>query len=1417
MADDIAVLGIEVDSRDVKLAAKDLLALVDAAKKTADATQKTEREMAMLQRQMTNMLAPLRSLQTLMVGLGVGIAARELIQLADAYTLTTARLKLVTKSTDELKMVQTALFNIAQQTGSTFAGTAELYTRMARNADALGLSTSEMLRINELFTKSLKISGVSAQETESVIRQFTQSLTKGKVSGDEFNSLLENAGGLLDHVAKGLGITTQSLVRMGKDGGVATSLILQGLGKSGQLIDTQFATIPKTVGDAMIMVKNAFGQYVNEINTAEGTTANLSAAIAGIADVFNRPEFVSGGIKFAEIIAVGIERAVDLGPTIINVLDTVGSSMGFLIDGYSRMPEEIQEWGLIVGVLFGKKGLAALAVIAAANEAVPRFKNAWTELASSMSDMTVGPLEKFWEAFKMPANGLTENMNALQEANTKMVRSNLIAEQAAMTYLDMSKSIGNLNLSTKDQVEWTTKQQTAWDKLMRVYEKAEQYEKRRKDAIADTTESLRDKVAVMEAELFMGSRTANQLEFELQMREKMKTATDAEAAEILKLINRVNELNEALGRKQEREEAMREQADFYAQIWENTAREIQQSMADAFDQMLSGNIDSFKDFGNALIAIWRQVVAQIAAQEIMIRMTGGVGGAAGSAAGSAAGGLFSGGAAVGGATGMMGAVNAWGATHLGTGSGIGAGAYPGFATGGPTLAAYGGAGIAGGLVGYGVGEMLNQRNPYGSSIGGAGAGVALMAGNVPLAAALFAIGQIVSQFGARPSAMLEGNKIDLNSGITTPFDLGPNKDSPQNRSAVDALANSIKSLANGLTGITGGRLGFGNVNVSADRYKGYGVSYDPGAGDASFQYFDTLEAAWKSVVQRMVTTMQDVPEEFQAALGNLDFSNDASANASFEKLAILQQFLDLEEMLANPSGPVSAVEQAVKSLTDQFTEMGGILNELGVSGERVNDVLQGQLDIIRGDFTTMVNGMANEAAGNGFLNSIMGAISSKNTMLGDATALGLTNLAPTIDKIFSDTVATIIKNGRLTAEQLNLIKTTFAELPVVVGLADDALRALTVTVDVIPPVVPETPTPPTPETPVDPSIQREIEASEQRVRALRISTLTEELNGLRAIQETLRNRISGLGNVISGSDSALFRLATDAQFGLSATQRLENVRGMWDEAKAAAAGGDLDAQARLPELGMKLLEISRDLNASGGAFWRDREEVESVLQSTKSIAVQQLEVAQLDLAANQAQVALLQQWINSTQAGPAANYTRGDFNALFGQYSADLAGGASKESLIGQYEPALFAMYRNSSDIPFLREMLDFAGTERGTGGAVGASAGRRYDIIADRLEELDALPGRAMGGGTGMAFRAHPNEVVFLGNRAQVLTSGQAQEALASGMGGNGDRMEAAYRVGAQATHGAIRELIDETVQSRKEMRGMRTELRRIKEKVRG
>jgi hypothetical protein len=80
---------------------------------------------------------------------------KQLMTIADTYTLMDNKLKLVTGSADELKYVLRTL-STSNLSGpfSSYESSVDLYSRFAKGTETLGTSQSELLRITETLNKA---------------------------------------------------------------------------------------------------------------------------------------------------------------------------------------------------------------------------------------------------------------------------------------------------------------------------------------------------------------------------------------------------------------------------------------------------------------------------------------------------------------------------------------------------------------------------------------------------------------------------------------------------------------------------------------------------------------------------------------------------------------------------------------------------------------------------------------------------------------------------------------------------------------------------------------------------------------------------------------------------------------------------------------------------------------------------------------------------------------------------------------------------------------------------------------------------------------------------------------------------------------------------------------------------------------
>jgi Tape measure protein len=84
---------------------------------------------------------------------------QEIVQIADAWNMMSARLKLATAGQREFTTAQAALFDIAQRIGVPIQETATLYGKLQQAVRMLGGEQKDALTITESISQALRLSG----------------------------------------------------------------------------------------------------------------------------------------------------------------------------------------------------------------------------------------------------------------------------------------------------------------------------------------------------------------------------------------------------------------------------------------------------------------------------------------------------------------------------------------------------------------------------------------------------------------------------------------------------------------------------------------------------------------------------------------------------------------------------------------------------------------------------------------------------------------------------------------------------------------------------------------------------------------------------------------------------------------------------------------------------------------------------------------------------------------------------------------------------------------------------------------------------------------------------------------------------------------------------------------------------------
>lgn len=221
------------------------------------------------------------------------IAARA-ISASDDYLGMANRLKLVTDSQEELQRGLDDTFAIAQQTGTVWSSTVQIYQRFMDVSDRLGKSQAEIGRITETVSKSIAMSGATAESANAAIIQFSQGIASGVLRGQEFNSVAEQTPALLDAIARGLNKDRSELRAMANEGKLTSDVVVGALEKASDSTDELFGRVTLGVAATFNKLRNASTQWIGEMNTASGATTVLTSAMNMLAENLDGAVFLAG-------------------------------------------------------------------------------------------------------------------------------------------------------------------------------------------------------------------------------------------------------------------------------------------------------------------------------------------------------------------------------------------------------------------------------------------------------------------------------------------------------------------------------------------------------------------------------------------------------------------------------------------------------------------------------------------------------------------------------------------------------------------------------------------------------------------------------------------------------------------------------------------------------------------------------------------------------------------------------------------------------------------------------------------------------------------------------------------------------------------------------------------------------------------
>ncbi len=353
-------LEIVVDSRQSEGKVRRVSDELDRLERVGVSAQRSARNTATgfgaIARQAQFAVPPVTQLTSLFGSLAGILGAREVIRYADAWENAGNQLRQVTRSTEELERIQSSLMGVANETRSAFEPTANLYSRLARATTEMGLSQQELIGLTRTINQSFAVSGATAAEAGAAITQLSQGLAAGALRGDEFNSVSEQAPGIMRAIAESLDMTIGDLRAFAAEGGITAEIVVEALQGASDTIESQFSRAVETFGQKITIARNNMLQFVGASDSVDGALDNLGDAAITLSESLDR--VAQAGTVVAGVVAgrlvgrlitlsAGLTTAAGAAAGLRTALAFLGGPAGIAVAAAAGLFAFREELGLI--------------------------------------------------------------------------------------------------------------------------------------------------------------------------------------------------------------------------------------------------------------------------------------------------------------------------------------------------------------------------------------------------------------------------------------------------------------------------------------------------------------------------------------------------------------------------------------------------------------------------------------------------------------------------------------------------------------------------------------------------------------------------------------------------------------------------------------------------------------------------------------------------------------------------------------------------------------------------------------------------------------------------------------------------------------------------------------------------------------
>jgi len=409
---------------------------------TANSAQ-ARRELSKTKKSVKGVGASILSLKTALIGLGTGIVLKRIITTTATFENLRNRLKLVTKSQEELEARFRTLTSAAGETRTGLAETIDLFTKLRVSTEELGYADDRVLLVTKRLSKALQLQGADTATAQAVIRQFGQAMASGTVRGDEFRSIVEGIGGTLSIMARQTGISVGALRKLSLSGQLTADVMFE-MFENATIIDEEFGKMDATINSLETAFSNAFDQAIIKLGDLTKITDTYKKSIEDL--TFLLELFNADAKQLSTFFFFGVEQAKELGEATENIalnLKILEFQLNDLEEGFA---------GKITKLLTPEYYDELKLQIQLAIDQLERLTKATSEVSKAETTKEVKPVEFTKQIIALQRFVLTEKQLLMARYNdkTNLIRK-FLKENENIT-VEQTETLNNLIITLQKKL-----------------------------------------------------------------------------------------------------------------------------------------------------------------------------------------------------------------------------------------------------------------------------------------------------------------------------------------------------------------------------------------------------------------------------------------------------------------------------------------------------------------------------------------------------------------------------------------------------------------------------------------------------------------------------------------------------------------------------------------------------------------------------------------------------------------------------------------------------------------------------------------------------------------------------------------------------------------------------------------------------